>query len=523
MAKLEPKYFIGEYSLKDYCMLHGYSYASARNMISSNRRKHPEWTDDEILENVVKRLEKSRTKYYFAGTTLNKYCKEHGIVPSTARRIYQRLISSLGEEFSEEAIMKEAIELAQRGRGKYSIDGVKLALYCRENGINKGSVISSISHYRKVHPDSQLSDEKIAKEVLMHYRAGFWTYYVGSETFSSYVLRYGHSPSSVLRKILALHPEIKSSARKIYIDEECVQEVMNSMRPKNGTLYFYEGTTLSQYCLENGLNYESIYDTMTKNPQVPLAEIIEKAYANKARRVHQRDRISLKEKENDEGYVRCYIDKYGIDEGQFRMLREHFSPYVAISAIEYFGVVNEERVQEIFGALSREDKSLDDAILLVNLGYHDYAYHAVKKVEGLIINTIKEVITDTRKYGEYKEFLEEYIYTLLADKCYMFTPAGYINYLKKSLKYKLINHMKKEATPSENLRLAGNYSIDGVLEKREKIDMVREALNCLSEWELSFVYRRFGFQGENMSLDKLRELYYSEFSIEELKDIESSI
>lgn len=118
MAKFKSKYFIGNYSLKEYCLLHGYNYASARNMISSTRKKHPDWSDDEILKDVVDRLKIAHTKYYFAGTTLNKYCKEHKIVSSTVRRIYQRLIYSLGEEFSEESIMKKAVELARRGREK---------------------------------------------------------------------------------------------------------------------------------------------------------------------------------------------------------------------------------------------------------------------------------------------------------------------------------------------------------------------------------------------------------------------
>ena len=48
MAKFESKYFIGDYSLKEFCLLHGYSYASARNMISSNHKKYPGWSDDEM-------------------------------------------------------------------------------------------------------------------------------------------------------------------------------------------------------------------------------------------------------------------------------------------------------------------------------------------------------------------------------------------------------------------------------------------------------------------------------------------
>ncbi len=523
MAKFEPKYFIGDYSLKEYCLLHDYNYSSARNMISSTRKKHPEWSDDEMLKDVVSRLRIAHTKYYFAGTTLNKYCREHKIVSSTVRRIYQRLINSLGGEFSEESIMKKAVELAQRGREKYLIDNVKLSLYCEENGINKGSIISSISQYRRIHSESELSDEEIVKEVLEHHRTGYSTYYVGEETFSSYVLRHGYNPSSVFRKLWIIHPEIKSSERKIYIDEKYVQEVIQSMLPDNGTLYFYGDTKLRQYCLKNDLNYVSILGTVAKNPHTPLDDIVKKAHANKARRVHQRDRILLKEKETDETYVINYIVKYGIDQEQYVMMREHFSPFAAVSAIEYFGFVDESRIQEILEALSRENKSLDDAILLVNLGYYENVYYAVKWVEGLIVNVINEVATDKKKYSEYREYLEEYIYTILVDRCYMFTPGGFINYLRKSLKHKLIKYINEECVSLKEFGLTGTYSIERTFEEKERASKVREALSCLSEWEVCFVYRRFGFQSDKMILVELQQHYYSDCTIDELNNIEISI
>ncbi len=523
MAKFESKYFIGDYSLKEFCLLHGYSYASARNMISSNHKKYPGWSDDEILKDVVRRLQIAHTKYYFAGTTLNKYCKEYGIVSSTVRRIYHRLIDSLGEEFSEESIMKKAVELAQRGREKYSIDSVKLSLYCEENGINKGSIISSISRYRQTHLESELSDEEIVKEVLKHYRSGYSTYYVGKDTFSTYVLRHGYNPSSVLHKLWIIHPEIKSSERKVYIEERYVQEAMQTMLPNNGTLFFYEGTTLRQYCLENQLNYKSILVTMSKNPLRPLDDIVEKALANKMRRDHQNDRMLLRKRENDEKCVEEYMAKYGIDKEQYEILCEHFSPFAAVSAIEYFEFVDEKRIQEIFEALSKTDKSLDDAVLLVNLGYYENAYYAVKMVEGLIINIIKNVSTDKRKYSEYKEYLEEYIYSILVDKCYMFTPAGFISYLKKSLKHQLIEYINKECVSLKEFELNGTYSVERAFEEKERAFKVREALHCLSEWEVCFVYRRFGFQSDKMSLAELQQRYYSDFSIDELNNIEISI
>lgn len=523
MARFESRYFIGDYSLKEYCLLHSYNYSSARNMISSTRKKHPEWTDDAVLKDVVNRLRKGRTKYYFAGTTLNKYCKENGIVSSTVRRIYQKLINNLDEDFKEESVMKNAVELARKGREKYSIDNVKLSLYCEENGINKGSIISSISRYRRTHPESELSDEEVVKEVLKHHRTGYSTYYVGEETFSSYVLRHGYDPSSVLHKLWILHPEIKSSERKVYIDKKYVQDVMQSMLPNNGTLYFYEGTTLRLYCLENGLNYNSILDTVAKNPRTPLDDIVEKAKENKAKRDRQNDRILLRKRENDESYVVEYMAKYGIDTKQYEVLRERFNPFAAVSAIEYFGFVDENRIQEIFEALSKTDKSLDDAILLVNLGYYENAYYVVKRVEGLIVNVIKEISTDKRKYSEYKEFLEEYIYSILVDKCYMFTPAGFINYLRKSLKHTLISYIDKECLSLKEFGLTDTYSIERIFEEKERSSKTREALNGLSEWEVCFVYRRFGFLGDKMSLIELQQRYYSDFTIDELDNIEISI
>ncbi len=522
MAKIEPKYFIGKYTLKEYCLLHNYSYSSARNMISSNRKRHPEWSTDEILEDVTKRLAVPRTKYYFDGMTLFKYCKKHKIIRSTVMRIYQRLTDTLGDEFTDEEIMAKAVELAKRGREKYRVDDEKLSSYCERNDINKGSIISSISVYRRKHPECKLSDDEIAKEVLGHYRPGFSTYYVGTETLVNYVLRQGYEPDSVRHKLFILHPEIKTGERKICIEEAYVQEAMQSLKPNNGTLYFYGDTTLRDFCFKNGLNYYSVFDTMTKKPDQSLDDIIAKAFANKAKMMRQKDRVLLKERESDEEYVGEYIEKYGIDKEQYEKLKEHFGPFASISAIEYFCSVDDGLIEKIKAALSNFDKSLDDAIVLNNLGYHENAYYVVERVRGLIINVIKDVATDGKRYRDYLEFLEEYIYTILVDKCYMFTPGGFINYLKKTLKHKLVKHLKEECFMSNELDYR-TIHVEDEPDRQEKNAMVHRALACLSEWELSFIYRRYGFRGEAMSIGELQEQFYSEFSVEELKSVEISL
>lgn len=146
LAKFETKYYIDGQDLKSFCKNHDYNYSSARNMISSDRKKHPNWTTEDILRDVKKRLEKGRTKYFFGDSTLNIYCKKNGIVSSTVRRKYNRMKANPKyRELTDDKIMQKALEESKMGHNKYRVDGILLSVYCRLNEINRGTIINKIN------------------------------------------------------------------------------------------------------------------------------------------------------------------------------------------------------------------------------------------------------------------------------------------------------------------------------------------------------------------------------------------
>lgn len=412
MAKFESKYFIDGKDLKSYCKDKGYSYQSARNMISSDRKKHPEWTTEKILKDVIERLKKGKTKYFFQGTTLNKHCRENGIVSSTVRKKFNRICDNPKySELSNDEKMKIAIDEAKMGRDKYRVDGILLSVYCNLHEINRGTIIFNINKYKKAHPNSKLSDDEIAKKVVLNYYRGLAIYYVNDQILHIYVTDLGYLPSTVIRKMHEMYPEtIPSKKRKkIVISEEKILNVLKSIRNPNGTLYFFNGISLRQYCNENNISYASVVETINSHSELSIDEIVSRAIPNRDRKIRQRNRITLKMREHDEEFINYYIEKYNIDKDCFELARKHFGAFVSINIIEYFGTVNDEIIDKIKILLRNNENSFDDAVMLTCLGFYNWAYYVVKGLEGMIINTIISIAAPKKMYVAYKEYLEEFI------------------------------------------------------------------------------------------------------------------
>jgi len=528
LAKFASKYYIEGQDLKSYCSSNGYNYSSARNMISSDKKKHPEWTTEEILADVKSRLKKGKTKYFFRNTTLNAYCLKNGVVSSTVRRKYNEICgNSKYNGLSNDEMMLIAIEEAKVGHEKYRIDGVLLSVYCSLNDINKGTIINKINKYKKENPNSLLSDNEIAKMAVMDYYKGHAIYFVGDEVLHIYVTKLGYLPSTVLRKMHLMYPEtVPSGTReRIIVSEEKLLNVLNSIGCVNGTLYFFGGMSLKQYCKENNINYGSVVAAINIHSELSIDEIVARAISNRDKRIRQKDRIMLKSREQNGEFVNYYIKKYGIDEDSFKLARKHFGVFVSINIIEYFGIVNDEIIANIKALLQNSENSFDDAVLLNSLGFNNWAYYIVKGLKGMIINTINSLNVSIKKYDEYREYLEEFIYSVIVDKCYLFTPGGLISYFGKTLRPRLIDHIQNEHRQdiSLNDQLYCECCNCEHKSEEERANILRESLDDLNEWELNFIYKRFGFYSSPMSIADLQKSFYSEYSLDELKSIETAI
>lgn len=528
MARFESKYYIEGQDLKSYCKDNKYNYSSARNMISTNKKKHPEWTTEETLADVKKRLEKGRTKYFFGDTTLNRYCVKNGIVSSTARRKYNQMCTNPKyKEFNNDEIMQMALVEAKKGSEKYRVDGMLLSIYCELNGINKGTIINQINQYKKKNPNSRLSDDEIAKLIVMNYYRGNAIYYVGDEALHVYVTNLGFLPSTVLRKMHSMYPETVPSLdkKRIEIEEEKLLNVLSSIGNVNGTLYFYGDKTLRQYCYENNINYVSIVETINSHRELSVDEIVARAISNRDKKIHQKDRINLKSREQDEKFVNYYIEKYKINKDSFKLARQHFGAFISINIIEYFGTVNDEIINKINGLLQNSENSFDNAVMLNSLGFNNWAYYVVKRLEGMIINTIKSLRVPRNMYTTYREYLEEFIYSIIIDKCYLFTPGGLISYLKKTMKPKLIDQIQNEYRQGISLdeKIGYDLNVHESYSEEHRAEIIRKSLEDLNEWELGFIYRRFGFHSSPLDIVELQKIYYSDYSLEELKSLERAI
>ena len=98
-------------------------------------------------------------KYFYKGISLSKYCKDNDINISSIRsRIWKKKHNKKYENYTEQEIVDMVME-AYGSAVKYMYKGITLRQYCKDNGINIGTINSRISALKK--KNKNLSNDEL--------------------------------------------------------------------------------------------------------------------------------------------------------------------------------------------------------------------------------------------------------------------------------------------------------------------------------------------------------------------------
>lgn len=256
----QTRYSYKGMTLYDYCKGNDeLNYNSIRQYVYRQKKKNPELTDEELIEQYMNKKHKGKYTYYYVGIPLKQYCEENNIN-------YQNLIAYMqyhkkDEKFAnldDDEFVEAIMEEYKPFEPKYVYKGVLLIEYCKQNNIPYTSVVSYVK--RKLANNSTKSiDDLIDEGIKTINRYGIIYYYNGIP-LKDYAKENNLNYSSLRGSIIKRRSNSSKSIQEIV--NECVEAYK-----KFSIKYIYNGTSLRQYCISIGLNYNRIIDKYIKEYQ----------------------------------------------------------------------------------------------------------------------------------------------------------------------------------------------------------------------------------------------------------------
>lgn len=240
-------------SLYDYCKgKKELNYGSIRQYVYRQKKKNPDLTDEELIQQYLNKKHKGKYTYYYVGIPLKQYCSEHDIN-------YQNVMSYIqyhknDEKFSgldEDEFVEAIMEQYEPFKPKYLYKGMLLTEYCRNNKMPYISIVSYVK--RKLANDSTKSiDDLIDEGIKTINRYGIIYYYNGiplKDYAEENDLNYSSLRGAIIKKRASCNKQVQD------IVNECVLGYQ-----KFSIKYRYHGISLRQYCLNIGLSYNTVIE-----------------------------------------------------------------------------------------------------------------------------------------------------------------------------------------------------------------------------------------------------------------------
>lgn len=398
--------------LKAWCKKNDYSYNTAISIIYSLKDKILD--KDILVKEAVKCLEtkQKKTKYYYQGISLIKYCQENGLEYQTIIGRIARLIKE-NPELSQEKALKIAIEEYNDNRCQYYYQGKSLKKYCEEQGYSYPAIA------RKLIGKTNEEIDELIKNYFLSPKKVTFRYNINGLTLKEYCESNNYHYTTVksyLRKIIQTNPSINKNiaAKKALLKYE--KEYIHKEE------FFYQGKPLIDYCHKKHYNYQNIYSLVinlpVKNPlqitEDELKKVVEK-YQNK---IIKEQFKKLKVTTNQEELL-TIATRLNIDLESIKIvLKNGLSLKSTINLIWYFGN-NETKIkirnQKVKSLLTINDFStlkLNELIGLYKANIYDTRNFILEKY----LKQFQDILnTDLKKYNLEKEDLEEELIILILE------------------------------------------------------------------------------------------------------------
>ena len=264
------KYAYNGLPLSEYCKQNSLNYSAIISLIVKVKKANPKLSNNEIVRLII---EDDVIKCFYEGLSFKKYCEQNSLnYGNVISRVYR--LKKAQPNLSEVEAIKLAIE-NNFDTTKYFYKGVTLSEYCEQNSLNYGTIRSRILKLKKKH--QELAIDELIKIALENCNNSSIKYMYEGVTLSEYCeqhsLNYGTVTSRIYRLKKAQPNLSEVEAIKLAIENNY-----------DATKYFYEGVTLSEYCKQNSLNYETIKSRILKlkkkHQELAIDELIKIALAN---------------------------------------------------------------------------------------------------------------------------------------------------------------------------------------------------------------------------------------------------
>lgn len=212
-----------------------------------------------------------KNKYYYNGIPLKNFCKENNIpYPTITGRI--RVLLKENENLNLDKAIKKALFQKYNFSSKYFYNGMPLVEYCLKNNISYSTIETRIQALIHKYPNltlNEIIEKAINKENSIKY------YYNGMP-LSVYCRQNNISYGTIKSRIRTF---LKNN-NNMNLDE-AIKTVMN----ESGIKYHYNGISLSAYCKQNNISYQTVISRiktfLKKNKKAPIDEAIKHALSKK--------------------------------------------------------------------------------------------------------------------------------------------------------------------------------------------------------------------------------------------------
>lgn len=203
------------------------------------------------------------TKYYYNSVSLMEHCKLENISYTyTVAKLKKLKNKDEFKKLSDNDIIKYIMDDKNNdsigSNVKYYYNNIPLRKYCTDNNYSYEKILNKISKLKlrkEYHNKSDRELTMIAIESKSTNPIGRAAqYYYENMSLRKYCMLNGLDYKSILHKLKKIKEDCIDSN---IADEELIKLAINTEN-SNNIKYFYEGTSLIQYCKDNNLNYNSI-------------------------------------------------------------------------------------------------------------------------------------------------------------------------------------------------------------------------------------------------------------------------
>lgn len=249
----ENKYFYKGIPLSEYCKDNDININSIRSRIwkKKHNKKYENYTEQEIVDMVMEAYG-SAVKYMYKGGSLRQYCKDNGINIGTINSRISALRKK-NKNLSNDELVILAMENFNNQNYRFFYKGIPLKEYCKSHpAINYSTIITYIN--REKVKNKELSDEEIIEQYLNKEHKGIYKYYYLGIPLKQYCDENNLSYKNI---ILYMNRYRNINSFKQLSDDEFVEAIMEKYQPFEPK-YLYKGITLREYCIQNDLSYYSV-------------------------------------------------------------------------------------------------------------------------------------------------------------------------------------------------------------------------------------------------------------------------